>query len=104
MSEGMVERGARVICGANCLRAKVLDEPCIGERGRNAPCRASVAQLVLVGHWETAEKFIAAMREPTEAMIEAGSVYIYEGPNDSRHCAEDAWGAMTDAAIKEPVT
>jgi|GEM_PF-5489367 len=44
-----------------------------------------------------AERIIEAMREPTEAMLEAGA----EGSGeDSRGVATGAWNAMIEAALK----
>lgn len=41
---------------------------------------------------------IAAMREPTEAMIEAGQAEEWTG---KREAVESVWGAMIDAALAD---
>lgn len=45
---------------------------------------------------DTAHVAIKAMREPTEAMVDAGAEYA-PGAGDAR----DAWHAMIDAALAE---
>jgi len=59
-------------------------------------------------HWrDIARAAIAAMREPTEAMLEAGTTHGITAyrctMTQLRHGdAEETWWAMIDAALKEP--
>lgn len=96
MSE-MVERVARAICATRCVRAQVFNECCLDETTRLiGPCKANMAQLLLLGPIQTARAAIAAMREPTDAMCRAGNskAFITDGST------EDVWQAMIDAALK----
>jgi hypothetical protein len=43
---------------------------------------------------------ISAMREPTPAMIKAGSAFAYEGWGDCETVATEAWQANIDAALR----
>ena len=54
------EAVVRAICGTNCRRAFVFKDPCIDERGRNAPCRAATDWLVMTSIWDAAEAAITA--------------------------------------------
>lgn len=70
----MVERVARAICAtnANCVRARVLGEPCVDATGRIGPCVANDAQLALSGRIDMARAAIEAMREMSVDMRSAG--------------------------------
>jgi hypothetical protein len=55
-----------------------------------------------------AKAAIESLREPTEAMVEAGSGASTSGDEGvfrilvDRQCAGEAWSLMIDAALKEP--
>lgn len=55
--------------------------------------------------WDMARAAIAAMREPTSKMIDAGDTTIYPHRDMERategRLADQPWRAMIDAALKE---
>jgi hypothetical protein len=55
------------------------------------------------GYAAMANAAILAMREPTDAMMKAGSEFVYEGwastEGGRKSIAEESWQAMIDAAI-----
>lgn len=76
----VVEIMARAICGADCECGKKTGKLCVDDTGRNAPCRATTAQLSLGLASERAINALSALgaagyavvpTEPTVAMIEA---------------------------------
>lgn len=62
VTDEQVEAAARALCASrnNCFSGRVLDKPCIGDDGRNAPCQITNAQLHLSGLFEDARAAIAA--------------------------------------------
>lgn len=84
MSE-MVERVARVIYEM---------EPFISAHGHGVAWDA-VAVVQKAGFLSKARNVIRAMREPTEAMLEAGDAALIRN-NDT---SADAWPAMIDVAL-----
>lgn len=49
---------------------------------------------------ERARAAIKAMREPTEAMMNVGSGFIYEAYGHGPTIAKEAWQAVVDEALK----
>jgi hypothetical protein len=84
----MIERGARAVCAAS------------GGSWRSPPFN-NLHTDALNNRWRyIARAAIEAMREPTEAMVEAH----YKAHADTETVfadAEDVWRAMIDAAIME---
>ncbi len=89
-TESMIERVARARCA---------------EQGINpdAPFRNLVGDKQRIVNWQAwtgeARAAIEAMREPTDAMIDAGAVA--EGDGNLEAQARNLWAAMIDAALKE---
>ena len=93
MSE-MIEQVARAICSERCLlkELRLSVEPCLNSNGTRGPCSAKKYQLLLSGRCAQAKAAIEAMRNPTDAMVQAG---IDEG-----HKCGNWYPAMIDAALK----
>lgn len=88
MTESMVERVARAIEASLGGRTNSSDvNPIIDPL--HPDLRAALPGM--------ARAAVAAMREPTEAMKEAGATYCQEYADSL-----DAYHAMIDAALKEP--
>lgn len=102
MTDSMIERVARAICGnaASGFCADVGgDLGCKRGRGQSydgTNCIASREQLMMTSHWDEARAAIEAMRTPTEAMVRATDSY-----DRYRAAIEDEWRLMIDAALKE---
>jgi hypothetical protein len=71
--------------------------------------KALSQQLDKDGYYvDAARAAIESLREPTEAMVEAGSGASTLGDEGvfrilvDRQCAGEAWSLMIDAALKEP--
>ena len=80
----MIERVARAICFSrqSCEWCKVA-------------CLASRAELEKSPQWTKALAAIGAMRDPTDAMLNATTPIAGENPG-----ARDIWRDMIDAALK----
>lgn len=62
--EGLIEAMARGVCSSRCLLSEKQDRPCIDPvTHANAPCAASVNQLVLCGKFAAARAALTALRE-----------------------------------------
>lgn len=82
MGSDMIERVARAIAEEAAMWGDEATRPEV----RHALARAA----------------IAAMREPTEAMVEAGASDVIQSPcNTSYEIATDAYRVMIDAALAE---
>lgn len=82
----MIERVARAICAHD-------GKPAFDDRVEREQRRFRNAAFIA----------IAAMREPTEAMVEAGGLEVFSCSDDdpSAEKAAAAWPAMIDAALAE---
>lgn len=79
-----IDAVARAICYS-------IELGCDGECARDAICRGGPAPLIV----EAAKAAIEALREPTEAMIDAGWQHAYE-----RNAIPNIWQAMIEEALK----
>ena|ERR1700761_977255 len=68
-----LEKCARAICEQNCFRGRVLGAPCIGEDGRNTPCKANRTQLSLGGPLQSVKAVLTALLDLDEGTVEAMS-------------------------------
>ena len=92
MTDSMIERVARAIAAVHIAEVKGTDcEPVVAER----------VESRWMSYREEARAAIAAMREPTEAMVDAG--YACDGTTtyDATAFCETHWRAMIDAALAE---
>lgn len=98
--ESMVERVARAICGEDPDRVG----PVTCDDGR----RVAPGQPAWTAWADDARKAIAAMREPTNSMEEAGEEAVYScyslepGEGFDENPGPTAWRAMIDAALADP--
>lgn len=102
MSE-MIERVARAICQSAFDRG-VYDRVTCGDALGLSQRQVTVDDMWQL-HRAEARAAIEAMREPTDAMCEAGAIYYHdnyqEGRAKEQTTAQPIWEAMVDAALKE---
>lgn len=86
----MVEQVARALCKEASIDPDKSDEWAPGVDRKNWESRIGAARAA-----------IGAMREPTEAMVDAGSdIEDIDGNDIGLTAAQDAWQAMIDEALK----
>lgn len=104
MTDSMIETVARAMWQRDTERAKAL------------AATLGAHYVAMTSEWDQSDLIwkdlarvaIAALREPTDAMIRAGgseevaSRHFEVNEDIGDHAAEKAWRAMIDAALKEP--
>jgi len=103
----MIERVARIVWATRARRIREQDliSGYLGTKGRGDWTFDELEPALQEALREEARSAIAAMREPTEAMIGAGSAKIFgtewhNEPKSDVEYIELVWPAMIDEALK----
>jgi hypothetical protein len=108
----MVERVARAICWRS-IKQHVNNDGVVDHTGCPSglmcaelrKCLENPDLLRLSTYWASARAVIAAMREPTEAMVIEGEAHFFEHASEADDWAlratRNAYRAMIDAALAE---